>query len=350
MADIIVPCQCGYRLRVSEYAIGMTMSCPKCGEPIPVTEENVSEVEDTRPSAQAARQDAAALASEVEHREMPIAPGVAPGVTPGAAPAASQAAAPNLSATHCVRCGAAFRGDWDRFQTPRGPVCNVCAHLASDDETLKPAESGAPTQRTPDVHTDGAYFPAEPVETDEMPAPFGWNPQKFRTGVAVAGCLVVVLAIGVLIFGGGDAPVTPPTAAGPEAEPLPPALETALKGLFMVLNYLVEFLALYILLHARDRLPNDTFWKNVLAIGSIALVIRVVMFGTMMVVRTIAPVFILAGLVPLAVLLITFYLLYEYFGLRFFDLILWLIFRSLAAGMLYWLRLLLVGLIGNAIR
>src|SRR5690606_14317518 len=32
--------------------------------------------------------------------------------------------------TACARCGSAFRGDWDMYQGPSGPVCHRCAHMA----------------------------------------------------------------------------------------------------------------------------------------------------------------------------------------------------------------------------
>lgn len=257
MGDLVLTCDhCGHEMRVPEYALDSKGRCASCGEVLFVSEPN------TRPLEVADR-------SESLH--------VSPEQVPEEGNVQAAAAAPDV----CVRCGRPFRGEWDRRETVLGDMCNICGRLATEGEVLAEARNFQEMPVSPD-----SYFPREPLgkaerEIEKVPSFAENQPVWFRRALWASALLVIFLAI---LFSQTTGPLpevehTPQELAEIEAN-IPHAFKMFVffsQGIFAWFGFL---LALYVVLHVENRLPQDSVVGNVLSmlIPSFIITLPIILF------------------------------------------------------------------------
>ena len=217
MAECVVECHCGRRMRVPDGALGGHGTCVHCGARLHLTEDRVWR--------------------------------------------------PDAAGKDCPRCGQAFRGDWDRTRTAAGVLCQRCAHQYEPPPETAPE---APVY----VNEDGPAPVMEPPDPDVEEAGVS-DREKHRKlavflGLAAAGMVVYALL-----------PLEAPVASlvawlTPEPPELPPG--SWLERL-VVLDTLVwlayQFATLYIALYWCGLLPNEDTRSNLIAVGAMAVVLYV---------------------------------------------------------------------------
>jgi len=151
---------------VSEFALGMKRRCAQCGETFEVTEENTVALE--MPQRGSYKPFAAKSTDDLKGVEGP---------------------------QRCARCGKPFRGDWDRYSSPAGLVCHICANLAGA-EPDRPTPVVPPPVRTPTLKAQEER-PEPQIGEGTLLDQFGEfrQTQTFRIGLYVAAFSVIVVAI-----------------------------------------------------------------------------------------------------------------------------------------------------------
>ncbi|HIJ66367.1 MAG TPA: hypothetical protein HPP77_10500 [Candidatus Hydrogenedentes bacterium] len=239
MADVLLTCPCGYEMRLSEYAVGMTTTCPNCGAVLTVSEENVEPIDEARPV-----------------------------VLPEDNTEYEAVREPSLHGDRCSRCGKKFRGEWDQYRASSGLVCHVCANLAGG---LAPElDEAAPLAPGPSVTPLASLAPPRGPEPER---PFVERHERvIKRLVLVAGLAVIAFALFYPLFAPyiESKPADVEDARAPAAE-LPYAATVLVYALTLTFRFGAEFAALYLILAWSKKLPDETFGKNVLAVGIVAL-------------------------------------------------------------------------------
>lgn len=315
MADYRVRCSCGNDMVVSEWALGAPLRCTACGAALEATEKN-------------ARPVATAPKSVGPTHEAPSGRAAA---SPMGADAAK--AQEPLDRSRCSRCGRAFRGDWDMNHRAGAILCHICANLSPE----KPKEDEPLWEAS--VYADGRKeiidVPAEEVQ----PGLTAHNPerdQRIRRWVIVAAAIVFPIALYVVFT---TETVVPPEAAQSAEElekmamNLPPALGYSVGAVLFLFRFAALAVALYFILHSRNRLPRETLLGNALSLGMVAAVIDAIGIVIRMV-----PCLGLFLHVILAV-----YILWELYDLQVSDFILLLVLLVVLYPVLEVVRNMIVG-------
>jgi len=268
-------------MRVPEDALWKSGTCPKCRRPIRITLDNTRPTpEDVEPDSFVA--DKTQMQPKHEAPTPPAKPTPSPFEESGESPNQQPERAP-LQEDVCPRCGRPFRGDWDRVQTDAGVLCHICANLAGAS-TKPAAEEPATLAAYPDMAGKNIEY-----ETWHEP---GWRPpqekppeksgrwtlnrkalaEKFRQYPAqcIFAGVAIMLMLGILLFwpsGGRESREIAPESAKELSHGAYYFVSTVdlLFGLFM------RGLTIYLTLHFTQKLPNDTFGKNAVAVGILAL-------------------------------------------------------------------------------
>lgn len=274
----VVYCRCGGRMRAPEAALGMQGVCVRCGAAIIVGEQNSFPLMDDSsqlPPIAALRKRPVAAPPHQDARYVPDA-GVAPGQTahPGRI----------AGAYACVRCGRTFRGAWDRNKTPEGEICHICARrMCPEDGNAAPSPlDAAPPPTIWDFANpqDKQVIQPQVIQRDALSRikdalRLAWD--DWRIGGAIL-AVTAIIVIGLL----QQFPVAEHVANffTVEIDEENPQVSPILEGLFIVLIFLRPlvqyFVMLYILLAWCRALPNDTFFKNLIALGWVAVILAVI--------------------------------------------------------------------------
>lgn len=239
MGDVICACECGHQLRVSEFAVGASEQCPKCGAVLAITEHNTTPIEDAcvSPSAPERRIENRP-ASTANRKDMTAEEQTAP--------------------TQCNRCGRAFRGDWDQHQTAIGLLCHICFNMAETQDRLRALaaeETGAGgAEALSSLALDAQPEPGRPPENEadsDLRQRAEWERRK-QAAAAIAGVAIIVVTI-FLVFTTDPLPErssTDPTQAlerATEAD-YPAALAWFAFALRPLLRFAAFHIALYMAL------------------------------------------------------------------------------------------------------
>lgn len=274
----VVYCSCGGRMRAPEDALGMQGLCVRCGTAIIVGEQNSFPLMD----------DSSQLPPLAALKKRPVAapPHMDARYAQDAGAALGQTAHPGrvAGAYACVRCGRTFRGAWDRNKTPEGEICHICARR------IRP-EDGNAAPSAPDPAPPPAIWDFANPQDKQVMAPkvvhrnafsritdalrLAWD--DWRVGGAIL-AVTAIIVIGLL----QQFPVAEHVADffTVEIDEENPQVSPILEGLFITLMFLRPlvqyFVMLYILLAWCRALPNDTFFKNLIALGWVAVILAVI--------------------------------------------------------------------------
>lgn len=321
MADLILTCTCQHEMKVSEFTFGMRGRCPHCHAVLTVSEGN------TRPL-----QSAPPPPVEDDAPEFVAAP----------EPAASGAG--------CKRCGRAFRGDWDRYSSPKGTVCHMCANLWEAE-----LRKGGTIRTELEINVRQGLASVAPIEPPRPKPSFSErHRERLRHFALAAGICVIVFVLAAPWFlpntepeptstvSSGPQPETeqPAFLTGPQPETEQPAFLTAFViAVAIVAGVAQEFMPLYLILMWAQKLPNDTVPRNVLAVGMVAVGLYVLGF-----VLGLLPIGMLGGLIGIIAHL---YVLWGVYELTWFETFVYLIACSIAKGLVWAVKALILGIAGQ---
>lgn len=306
MSQIVCTCQCGNQFAVSEFAVGMDTVCARCGTHFRVSSKNVTRTE-VRLAPTNAGGEGAPVRKDV-----------------------------------CARCGRGFRGAWDRYETPAGVYCHICANHADTDirsaigaiqkgeQVQEAAQSAEPADVGPETFSDRfARF----RETRE-----------FRIGLWVAALSVIFFAIYFSMTEAGNLPddQTITTAAAEASQrPISPVMVYVVAILKVAFGFLSFVVALYITLAQVGRLPHDGFLRNLAHVCISGLIL----FGVSSLISFSIGAFIpLAGMgLSVALLCYIFFHVYD-FGLS--DLVTFWLIRIVVNIMMWGIKMMVFGTMG----
>lgn len=294
---------------VSEFAIGGSVPCHACGRMVKVAPETVRPAHS--PDTSATQQ-----APSAQHRP--------------ASPPPQQPSGPE----RCARCGRPFRGDWDRFRTSIGIICNICRNL------VQPADPGNPASGyVAAVDTIKLEPEAPPPDQFEIPEDeeHPWyeryrpSDERMRQVALFSGLAIIVITIFLVLTEGFEGPPPEPVQDKAVAETAAVGKVAPIVAFIVGLGSRVfsAVCGLYLFLLFGKRLPNDTFIKNVIALTPVALA--------------------LAGLhmlpIPCVGFILTLLLISFLYGLRWEDVLNYPIAYVLAAILTFVLQTTALGLL-----
>ncbi len=286
----VVTCRCGQRMQVPDEALGKLGTCVRCRMRLEVTEFNSAPM---RPEERTASPQPAANSNQ------------------------------------CARCGRAFRGHWDQHDSAEGRICNICAkqYCVPGLEEAKPAPA----------LPDNAWMNPAPLPPEEYArlaalAPSRWDRFKdqmadFRgskwfspvlLGVGVAAMMAFVLLLPVEEYAARFF-----SAAPPEKGEFPKALAVVILVLQQILSLAKYITILYLGLAWANKLPNDTFGKNLLAIGLVAVLLYALAYVPLLVPLFLGTDYLGAGAASLStftLMIFRCWLVFSLYDLEFFDL------------------------------
>ncbi len=314
MVDFLVTCDCGHRMRVSEYAMGMTGRCPRCGKALTATEADSEPLEPTRPNA----------------------------ASPTSTPTEPE---PKADDHHCARCGRIFRGTWDKYPDDRGALCHVCANLATDAPPSPPPP--APVRQAPSgaAWRHLADSPGKPTEGGPRRRAPGStfrerHPKLVQRAVLAAGLAVVALAVFYSFTGESRLEHLPTEGGRPAASvELPPFWAYLVWGVGALFNVAGYGLAIYWVLHLHNKLPNYTLGKNILAVGIAATGLWALRAAVVWIPC--------AG--PLLYWLLLYFILQSTFNVTLTEFLLLFVLFMITGGLMWAMKMLLFGLIAAVV-
>ncbi len=261
VVDIRVSCPCGNEMVMSEFAVGMRTTCPKCGKPLNVNWKN------SRP---------------LDSEEAPMAVPVSEEAAKGDASLFDEGAQPEeprLGKNQCERCGREFRGEWDRHETLQGVLCNICVNLVQQTDPTNPSSGYVAPIDTLRLEQNADPIPAPTIETSEDDRSWlekNWPSDETMHKVALySGVAVVVLAALVFLFSGFGAPEPSPSSGTAVENGTAPTISHTTGVAYFIIQGITSFvgayIGLYIFLAWANRLPNETLTFNLIALTPVAL-------------------------------------------------------------------------------
>ena len=250
----IVKCACGQKVGVAEEDLGARGNCVWCGVGLEVSAENSRIVPALSLSAPKMEVD---TLSEVWE---------------------------TVGGAACVRCGEAFKGDWDRNATEEGALCHRCTNR------WRPADKGASAiLPSPQVHEEVGDFNPAPLITEQAPGLVDkfedgfrdrfdkkkaagrgalWERHKGKVWYALFS-VVAVVAITLLPLNTFVDFIFSNEAAQAGAS-LPLFAAICFLVIRFVFAVMIVFVPLFAGLSAVDALPNDSLKNNLIAIGVVS--------------------------------------------------------------------------------
>lgn len=162
---------------------------------------------------------------------------------------------------NCTRCGRKFRGPWDQHVREDGTLCDICAR-----------QVGHAPQRsvTANVTTDDLRHVHEAIMPDMLlREPDAVRRYYLRVGaMTLAAAVVVAALLGYLLFYAPDS--------------VDAYKQGQVEGLVLLLTerflsrLIIGFFSLYLVLWYFNTLPNDTTVSNVLAVGTVSVLLAVI--------------------------------------------------------------------------
>jgi hypothetical protein len=317
-------------MRVNEYAVGATGSCTNCGIELKVSMANTRPLDDERLEP---------MGSQVITSE-------APTVIIG-----------QVDGDHCARCSRAFRGEWDQYESAQGMVCHICANRAE-----------GPGEVQDEIGEVKPVMAAYSREGLDMPDPEGpVNPEfvqarnreeVLQKAVLFAALAMIALAIFVTLFADLDVePILDPnevatsTQGSSENEPakLSGWVPWAIYSIQFFVNFGGKVLVLFLMLSWANKLPNDTFGANLIALGVVGFGLAVLDVIIMLIAMLLAVVPIMGFVWGLLGLFLTLYIIYSLYNLTFAELLLIFVASIVVRGIVTVSRILLLALLGFAV-
>jgi hypothetical protein len=236
------------------------------------------------------------------------------------------------SADHCARCGKAFRGDWDQYESAKGLVCNICAKLATADRAdpsevmgeVKPIQS---IQYEEEADILGRHEELdEPIREPTLAEKY---PKEMQIGLAVGISLLLLTTLYYSLFDTTPVP-TSDRSMDVEITKLPYFITLSLDLLYYVALWV---LPLYLTLHMSNKFLFDSPWMNALDVGFVGVGCAFI---------SLVP--IIGGIFGWFIMLFVVWHRYD-FGLL--DLFNWTVCSFIAGIGLFALHFLAVGIIAN---
>ena len=324
MADLVLECDsCGHAMRVSEFAVGAKGVCTNCGVELRVSLANTRPLGDER---------LAPMGSAVSNAEAPTE------------------VIGQVDGDHCARCGRAFRGEWDQYESANGIVCHICANRAEgpgdvQDEVGEVKPVMATYSRT------GLDMPEPKRPPNPEFVAARRREELFKRAVLFAALAMIVLAIAVTMFTdfenapvpvSDDTTVTTTETTDEVPPELPGWVPWAVRGVQFFVSFFGKVLILFLMLSWAGKLPNDTFGANLIAISIVGLGLAVLDVVIML----------LAGLPIIGIVwailgpILMLYIIYSLYGLTFAELLLFFVASIVVWGLLTMTRIMLLALIG----
>ncbi len=327
MPDLILECDsCGHAMRVNEFAIGAKGTCTKCGVELRVSLANTRPIDDEK-------------------------------LEPMGPPLASSEAATEVlgqvDGDHCARCGRAFRGEWDQYESTNGIVCHICANRAAGPgEVQEEVGEVKPVMAT--YNREGLDMPEPKLPPNPEFIAIHRREEMFKRAVLFAALAMILLAILVTMFGDlSTEPIPEPdgstvtTAGTPEEAPatLPRWVLVSVYAIQFAVSFLGKVLVLFLMLSWANKLPNDTFGANLIAISVVGFGLAVLDILIMLLasIPLIGMVWALLG--PILML----YIIYSLYNLTFAELLLFFVASIVVWGLVTMSRILLLALLGFAV-
>ncbi len=327
MADLVLECDsCGHEMRVNEFAVGAKGICTNCGVELRVSLANTRPLGDERLEP---------MGSAVSNAEAPTE------------------VIGQVDGDHCARCGRAFRGEWDQYESASGIVCHICANRAEGPGDVQDAIGEVkPVMAT--YSRTGLDMPEPKLPPNPEFVAARRREELFKRAVLFAALAMIILAIVATMFTDLEsAPVPEPddatiaaTGTADEAPPeLPSWVPWAVRGVQFVVSFFGKVLVLFLMLSWAKKLPNDTFGANLIAISVVGFGLAVldVMIMLLAALPIIGIVWGILG--PLLML----YIIYSLYDLTFAELLLFFVASIVVWGILTMTRILLLALIGFAV-
>ncbi|MCC6695558.1 MAG: hypothetical protein IT365_08000 [Candidatus Hydrogenedentes bacterium] len=303
---------------MSEFAVGLRTTCPACGSPLTVSWQN-----------------SRTLDSEEPKQVQPAPQPTEPVVSAARMFEAEERPAPKAGKHHCDRCGRPFRGDWDRHTTAEGMLCHICSNLVRPADPTNPSSGYVPPIDS--IRLDRDLTPAAPeTVVEEEPEPQSWweknmpSDETMQKVALYSGIAVIVLALLVFLFDTSEPP-SPHTATGEEevTEAITPVAGAAYWIILGITRYFGSFLGLYLFLSWGNRLPNERFVLNLIALAPIVL-------GVM-----------LLSLIPFTGWIFAALLIFGMYGFEWGDLLRFPVSGFVARIFEFFLWVTLMGILGN---
>lgn len=324
MADLVLECDsCGHAMRVNEFAVGAKGVCTNCGAELRVSLAN------TRPLGDERLQPMGSAVSNAEAQTEVIG---------------------QVDGDHCARCGRAFRGEWDQYQSANGIVCHICANRAEGPGDVQD-EIGEVKPVMATYSRTGLDMPEPKLAPNPEFVEARRREELFKRAVLFAALAMIILAIVVTMFSDLEsAPVPEPddtavatTELADDAPPeLPGWVPWAVRSVQFVVSFFGKVLVLFLMLSWAKKLPNDTFGANLIAISVVGFGLAVLDVLIML----------LAGLPIIGIVwgllgpILMLYIIYSLYDLTFAELLLFFVASIVVWGILTMTRILLLALIG----
>ena len=330
--DLYVTCQCGYEVQVPASALGTTLECINCEADIEVSEETTHSNRTVHEPGLGTQRDTARETMEPEESRIPIspfdpsAPTTSPSAfeepagdddvfgtnepwkpegTPTSSPFEDESEEPyepphakpkptapsprvftevTEQGAHdevdeeetCPRCGNPYRGDWDKQTTEDGELCYICSNQGT--EKIPERLRGGP-------RVEEYIPPADRViaQAEGKSAKWFLDPESegFRRMLWVLAVGTILLAI-ILNFSDDYQPPNERDAfiAQTEAPAIEETLPQELPGWALAVMWVWQwtasmaafFIALYVVLLLRNKLPHETIKANTIVIGVVTLI------------------------------------------------------------------------------
>jgi hypothetical protein len=312
-------------MRVNEFAVGARGTCRNCGASLKVSLAN------TRP-----------------HRDEQLEP-MASAVS---GPEAPTVMAGQADGDHCARCGREFRGEWDQYESTAGMICHVCANRATaSGEVQEEVGEVKPVHAT--YNRDGLDMPEPEPPVNEEFIRKRQREELFQRAVLFAALAMIVLAIIATMVTDISPPepvedetVAGTVASGEEAEPESPQLPGwAVYVVYLMLfgfSVLTNLITLFLVLGWAEKLPNDTFPANLIALGVVAIGLTILdlLIDFVSSLPMIGFVWVFLGLI------LKLYIIYSLYNLTLAEVFAYFLAIILAGALVFVTRMMLLALMG----
>jgi len=256
MADRVVECACGQKMRLPERAVSGRGRCIRCGAIIRVGQD-------------ASRVEGAPLPTDVRHATIDRLEALwgddeAPKPTPhattptdamrrGTLPAADPMPEPR-----CARCGRAFRGDWDQRPGEEGTLCLICARQSPEPTPWDAPPAGPPVPPPGKAELREFRTIQERLEKEQQPKQDRRGLVPFLIFSGFVMLLILVFPVEVWLNRATLA------IADRQVEEVSPDWRYALMAVRLLIVYLSFFLPVYLTFREAGKLDDDSFLANFL--------------------------------------------------------------------------------------
>lgn len=230
-------CVCGKEALVPVQALGLSMGCPVCRATATITLKN----------------------------SHPVAP----------SPDVLKPRAENPHAEQCGRCGRKFRGEWDQNPSGDGVLCDICVRQVGQ----APTANNVPTRNSETVAPltqAESLTAADWAETYHAISPNMQlrEPDENRRYYFKVACMTLAASVFAAATITYLVQFSPDSVDAYRDAQMPGLIASLIETFFS--TFIIKFFSLYVVLWYFERLPNDDTLANVLAVGSVCVLLAVV--------------------------------------------------------------------------